>query len=293
MDNIDRFKIFVDTVAIAAKGKYVNSNGAIVTLKKNNENGLSIDDCELYNKDLTSSISFSTIPRFSKCEIRVENNDTLLVAKELIDNLFNPAVLNMASFIRPGGGVLKGSSAQEENLFRRTNLSESLFRFQKDYAQQYNLPVSAKQYPLDLRYGGIYSPAISVFRGTEKDGYPLLNTPFMVDVISVAAIKNPILIDDGKLSERDREITRNKIRTILNIAIYWGNDSLVLGALGCGAYGTPPYEMASLFKEVLNEDNYQNRFRTIVFAIIDDGNAHRKHNPNGNFIPFKEVFESA
>ena len=94
---------------------------------------------------------------------------------------------------------------------------------------------------------------------------------------------------DGTLEEKTRDILRNKIRTIFNVALYWKNDSLVLAAFGCGAYGTPPEEMAKLFKEVMNERLYKYAFKKIVFAVLDDHNAHREHNPEGNFIPFKRI----
>ncbi|MBR4482527.1 MAG: TIGR02452 family protein, partial [Paludibacteraceae bacterium] len=81
-----------------------------------------------------------------------------------------------------------------------------------------------------------------------------------------------------------------KIRTILRLGLRHGNDSLVLGALGCGAFHNPPEQVAELFKQVLNEAEFKNKYRRIIFAVIDDFNAHQAHNPNGNFKPFKEVF---
>ena len=48
------------------------------------------------------------------------------------------AVLNCASYSNPGGGVRKGAIAQEEDLFRRTNLFRSLYQY-ADYAPLYGL----------------------------------------------------------------------------------------------------------------------------------------------------------
>lgn len=36
---------------------------------------------------------------------------------------------------------------------------------------------------------------------------------------------------------------------------------------------------------------YAQSFKYIVFAIIDDHNAKKAHNPNGNVQPFAEVFK--
>jgi len=47
--------------------------------------------------------------------------------------------------------------------------------------------------------------------------------------------------------------------------------------------------MAQLFKECILE--FDGCFKKIVFAIFDDHNACRRHNPKGNLAPFEEEFE--
>jgi hypothetical protein len=49
--------------------------------------------------------------------------------------------------------------------------------------------------------------------------------------------------------------------------------------------------MAKIFREVLGERFYRGAYKKIVFAVLDDHNAHREHNPEGNFKPFCDVFE--
>ena len=61
------------------------------------------------------------------------------------------------------------------------------------------------------------------------------------------------------------------------------HDSLVLGALGCGAFCTPPAQMARLFHQVLDEEEFRGRFSRIVFAIIDSPSSN-------NFKPFLKEF---
>lgn len=46
--------------------------------------------------------------------------------------------------------------------------------------------------------------------------------------------------------------------------------------------------MAQLFKEALR--TYSGCFRYVVFAIFDDPNAWKDHNPQGNLQPFADVF---
>ena len=69
-------------------------------------------------------------------------------------------MLNLASAGHPGGGYLNGAGAQEENLFRRTTLSQSL-EFVKEFKR------TQKLYPI---YGneGIFSKNVVVFRGAES-----------------------------------------------------------------------------------------------------------------------------
>jgi len=58
---------------------------------------------------------------------RVFAGDCIDAAVELVKKYgLNPLVLNMASATTPGGGYKNGAGAQEENLFRRTNLLSTL-----------------------------------------------------------------------------------------------------------------------------------------------------------------------
>ena len=288
MDREERIKVFHETVNCVNQGFYTNKNGENVEIPSAH-NGLSIDDVTFYDSDIKKKIDFNKMQRF-QTEIKVVNNDCLYAAKELYDDGYTPAVVNFASFKVPGGGVRKGSGAQEENLCRRTNLFESIFRFIDTLAKEYGLPLEKKRYPLPVNHGAIYSPSISVFRASEDKDYEFLDEVFPVDIITIAALKDPPLDKDRHLNDWAKNITKEKIRTMLNLALYWENDSIVLGAFGCGAFANPPEDVAKLFKEVISEPEYCDKFEKIVFAIIDDKNSHKEHNPNGNYLPFVETF---
>lgn len=290
MERSDRINVFNETVKVVNDGFYTNSKGDTVEIPRTS-NGLSIDNVEFYDSDIKKKINFDKLKRY-KTEISVINEDCLYAAKDLYDNGYSPAVVNFASFRVPGGGVRNGSRAQEENICRRTNLFESIFRFIDTLAKEYGLPLEKKQYPLPVNHGAIYSPSISVFRASEDRDYEFLDEAFPIDVITIAALKNPPVDSKGHLTDWAKSITKEKIRTMLNLAIFWENDSLVLGAFGCGAFANPPEDVAKLFKEVLNEPGYKDKFEKIVFAVLDDGNSHKEHNPRGNFLPFKEILEN-
>ena len=185
-----------------------------------------------------------------------------------------------------------GSSAQEEELCRRSTLAVSLYQFSLpggrygDLADKVGVRRRAERYPMDNTYGGIYSPGITFFRGTQDEGYLLLDEPFRAAVISVASLNyNPKhghnSLENGQIPESDKPVLKEKIRTILRIGVLEGHDSLVLGALGCGAFCTPPAQMARLFHEVLDEREFRGRFLKIVFAIIDSPSSN-------NFRPFQK-----
>lgn len=221
--------------------------------------------------------------------VEVVNADCMYEGIRLLHSGYNPAILNMASRQNPGGGVLTGAGAQEETIFRRTNIFRSLYQF-APYAGQYGVRKSSHQYPLNRNFGGIYTPNVNIFRDDEKNGYRLIAHPQEIAFISVAGMNRPTLTDDGLIVDSLVEPIKNKIRTIFRIGLKHGHDSLVLGALGCGAFRNPPRHIARLFNEVMRESEFENKYRLIVFAILEDHNAFHTHNPEGNFKPFKEEF---
>lgn len=280
-----RITIFQETVKIVSAGGYcLNGN----EVKINNNNVAKTTDFF----DSVQKISHS--PSFEQTSISVIEADCLETAELMIHAGYKPCVLNMANRQNPGGGVLNGAGAQEENLFRRSNIFVSLYQF-APYAQKYGINKSVKNYPLNRNTGGVYSAEITVFRASEHNGYCFLKKPFQISVVSVPAINRPDLeIIDGKyrIIKSLTEPTREKIRTILRIAGQYRHDCLILGAFGCGAFRNPPNHVAELFKEVFCEPEFKNQFRLIVFAILSDHNSWLAHNPEGNVLPFLNTFNN-
>lgn len=280
-------KVFTHNLDIFRDGAYRTETDRVVTLPVS---GSFVDESELFSAPIVLPEDYKK----SDTEISVINKDCILVTRQLVEQGYNPAVLNMASLYHPGGGVLQGSGAQEEELCRRSTLAISLYQFSLpggrygDLADMVRVKRRAERYPMDNTYGGIYSPDITFFRGTQEEGYALLDEPFRAGVISVASLNyNPKhghnTLDNGNIPEADKPVLKEKIRTILRIGHLKGHDSLVLGALGCGAFCTPPAQMARLFHEVMDEQEFQGRFRKIVFAIIDGPSSN-------NFKPFQKEF---
>lgn len=284
MTKEERIAVYRNTVSIAKQGKYNTPSGKVVTI--NNEDAM-INGTKFYGKK--AKVNYGSLAKYDT-EIKVIDKDCIYAAKDLIDKGLNPCVLNMASFHTPGGGVISGSSAQEENIFRRTNIFKSLYQFH-NIGDNYDVKQREERYPLDYNFGGIYTPHVTVFKGSDDVNYTPLEEPFEIAVVSVAAVKNPKL-ENGKLVPWVVDTLKSKIRQILDIALENGHDSLILSAFGCGAYKTPPTEMARIFKEVLSSEKYKNAFKVIHFAIINLKSTNGMHNPNGNFKPFYDTFKS-
>ena len=276
-----RSEEFRNTVALARQGFYLTETGRRVSLGNGKE---------MARGTVFYDRAFRTAsPAVADSAIEVVNEDCLSVGVRLKREGYNPAVLNMASHRNPGGGVATGSGAQEETLFRRTDLFRSLFPF-APYAGEYGLRMSGHQYPLDRNYGGIYTPGATLFREAEPLGYKLMETPETLAFIAVAGVNCPDITPEGQIADHHVAVIKNKIRTILRIGLRHGHDALVLGALGCGAFRNPPRHVARIFHEVFEEGEFEQRFRLLAFAILDDHNAHRRHNPEGNYLPFAEEF---
>jgi uncharacterized protein (TIGR02452 family) len=269
--------------------------GTIMYVQQNGynygQNFISIDNHCITSEYFTKPEKISQAAKYDT-KFSVINADCLETAEILQNAGFSPCVLNLASRQNPGGGVLNGSGAQEENLFRRTNLFVSLYQY-ASYANEYGIKKSEYSYPLDRSTGGIYTKNATVFRGAEKNGYCLLSKPFKMSFVTVAALTHPELIKKNNLYyliDKLIEPAKEKIRTILRIAGKYKHDSLVLGAFGCGAFANPPNHIAELFKEVFFENEFLGTFKYVVFSIFEDHNSGLEHNPFGNVLPFFEVF---
>ncbi|EPS45094.1 hypothetical protein H072_918 [Dactylellina haptotyla CBS 200.50] len=181
-------------------------------------------------------------------KLSVINSDTFAAAEDVISHLkttraaeynsgkLRVAVLNMASNVQPGGGVLNGSQAQEETLCRRSTLYPSLA----------NRPL----HPLAPGMI-IYTKDVLVFMDQQYQMLPEAER-YWVDVISAAAPKRPDLTSNKEYADQnDLEALILTIKNMMRMAVMKGATHLVLGAFGCGAYGNPNKLVAEHFKRVI------------------------------------------
>ena len=282
-----RIEIFNSTLDVLRQGWYVASTGKMVDLPPVEE---VMANAALYSEPF--HVLIDPVGPVTT-EVRVEDMDCVLAAKRLIDKGYNPAMLNLADLYTPGGLVEFGSGAQEENLCRRSDLILSLYQFSSARVRQYpglGLVSREEQYPMGERYGGIYSGTVTFFRGPESEGSRLEEKPYNIPVISVAALNGPRIGAAGMMLPDEAEITLEKMRTIFRIGMAHFHDSLVLSAMGCGAFKNPPAHIAKLFHQVIEEPEFKDKFRLIDFAILDGYQTGQAHNPEGNLRPFQREF---
>ena len=133
-------------------------------------------------------------------------------------------------------------------------------------------------------YGATLEEAIpnclqAVMDQEDKNFYPQLLPEekwYSVNVLTCAAPNlrerpsNEMNAGDGDaavhISREDLQALHEKrMRRVLEIAWAKGNEVVILGAFGCGAFRNPPAVVAQAMKTVVQE--YRMRFETIGFAV--------------------------
>lgn len=182
------------------------------------------------------------------------------------------AVHNFASATNPGGGVTKGSRAQEECLCRCSTLYPVL---QTQFSGFYQFHRNRH----DVRYTDacIWSPDILIIKNDDDFPERLPEQEWCtVDVLTCAApnlrpmpnnVMNPGKDKPIRLSDAELlALHKSRARHMLAIAAANGDEVLVLGAFGCGAFQNNPGIVARAYLEILPE--FQGRFRHVEFAVF-------------------------
>lgn len=182
------------------------------------------------------------------------------------------AVLNFANAFHAGGGVTKGSSAQEESLCRTSTLYPLIYRRTlRDTFYKHHKDLNTPKASDSL----IYTEGVIICKTDEDLPRRMPKSDWVtVDVITAAA---PDLRDksnrhaplvNGGTYMNDAELFGYHVKRaihILTCAAHKKADILVLGAFGCGAFRNDPEVVARAFKVALQE--FPKVFRKIEFAV--------------------------
>lgn len=197
------------------------------------------------------------------------------------------AVLNMANAYIPGGAYVEGASAQEENMFRRTNCHFYVGEHEYDELNGRYFPKMTQL--ISATHGKVYldvkRPRVCI-RGPEdraRDdlGYQWLDDDEVFPFFELRAAAQDLR---GGLPF-DHDEARKRIVAQLETLISCGIRYAVLGAIGCGAFENPAVEVASIYREEL--DARSDEFNLVAFAIRSAG-----YGP-GNFKPFAEAINQS
>jgi len=260
-----------ETAAVLAAGKYTAADGVVVTLDvEGAATGKTVFTGEEKHDNFPSG--FSTTAHFVKADA-IETALFLIEKKSV-----NPLVVIPADPKNLGNGF-PGSGSLEEQLFRRSTAQAA---FGPD--ANYNIPEK----------GAIYLPNIQVFRDSEtKNGYQFLKAPRKVAFLLASSVANPKFeLKGGRnyvLDAEAKTLLEAKITTILSAGLAKGHDAIVITAFGSGFNKTPPQAVAAIFRDLLTT-TFSNTYKHVTFAIIEDENCNKEHNPAGNLTPFQQEF---
>ena len=260
--NVLLANIAINTVDILSTGIY-NVGDKEIDISEH------IDNCIKYatlydgtNNAISSSVKNMSLPVYKDCVFDFTFETTMHAADRLsFDENSKVAILNFASAVRPGGSYLSGCNAQEESIARVSALVPSLEKFSEEfyrYHRKCNTPYASNKI--------IYSPAVPVFKNENGE---LLDDPYLVDIITSAAVNCSLIPYTPDVADSIRSVMYSRIREIIAVAALNGNDTLVLGAFGCGVFKNSVSQVGELFGLVLRKEGYARYFKHIVFAIYD------------------------
>lgn len=267
MTNVE---IFEETREIYTRGTY-HKDGQEISLGFTPEETREVTYIDL---DMVENLIAEPIRAVTDapCKYRVVNADSYAAARQMAAE-GTVLVLNFANAIHPGGGVTRGSRAQEEDLCRKSSLFASLTSEPAKPYYAYNLSICDPKASDTM----LVNPKVAIFR---DDDYSLLDEPVHVAVLTSAA---PIYYKRGNISEDAYvQMLDHRIQAMLHAANHYDYENLILGAWGCGAFGNDAKLVAALFAKALDE--MPGAFRNITFAVLS-------RDPEGyNLKNFRQVF---
>ena len=202
-------------------------------------------------------------------------------------------ILNFASATNPGGGVVHGSSAQEEAICRCSTLYPCLNT--RKMWNEFYMPHRNADNPL-YSDDCIFTPDVKVFKSDISFPERLPEAEWWdVDVITCAA-PNLRNIPSNRMNPNSgsrkadisyeglRALHTARIQRIFEVAISNGAEVLILGAFGCGAFCNPPELVAEVFAKLT--EKYRDNFDTIEYAVF------HTQRETANYRAFQSAMES-
>ncbi len=288
MDN--RIKLLEDTLNTCEAGEYIK-NGRRIGLKLTKSQ---MQDSIVILPEQIDKIRNAQLQKvcvLGRCGYGCFNKDSFALARERYKNakhLFEKnakqeiLVLNLANPVNPGGGVRRGSQAQEEDLCRKSSLLLALENEKALPYYQYNR--SLKSYMGSDAV--IITPQVEIIKDENGEH---LDESVVVAVMTCAApmVKHGL---EGLSQHEYEQMLYHRIEGMLKCAAYLKYKILVLGAFGCGAFGNDAKLVSDIFYKVLKEFDFSGMKEKDLFRRIDFAVLSRSENQY-NFKEFSRNFD--
>lgn len=174
------------------------------------------------------------------------------------------AVLNFANNHHIGGAPYS-AGAQEESLCRCSTLLPCLQAMEGPFYERHRQMYTNRQMDFMGNDDLIYTPNVIVFKTDERTDpvCPQMmgrDEWYKVNVITCAA---PQLMGATRLPDNYKDVIRSRIKKILDVAAMNGNEVVILGAWGCGAFKNTVEIVAKTFMELVKKYD----FMVVEFAL--------------------------
>lgn len=173
-----------------------------------------------------------------------------------LSNEDKPLIFIFGSAHKPGGGVLSGSRAQEEDISLHSS-----FYFQVQANPFYKMEhkdYSYSDYGVYVKEGvvltDIYHKPLEEYKS--------------VSFVSIAS-PNLSAFNNSDISFNEEVLYKQyetRLRSLFSFAEYNGHKSFIVGPWGCGVFGLSPERTALIFKKIISEGWYSGN---IIFSILD------------------------
>lgn len=232
-------------------------DGTRVDLSQSHQHAL--ENITLYTPEMTEQIDLAHKKVEGSTVYRLSALPVVTALLELEQD--HVGVLNFASAKNPGGGFLNGALAQEESLALCSNLY--LTQLKKREYYDANRACNTMLYTDHM----IYSKDTVFIR---EDAETLWKTPLTAAVVTAPAVNMGQYLLKGNtdivLAEK---VMKDRMRKVLRVFAEQNNETLLLGAYGCGVFRNDPEVVARFFMELLKEEGYEQYFKEVVFAVYD------------------------
>ena len=260
------------TVEIGNAERYITDVGDEINLKED-------ITYMIHNSSILSTCSFRTLgPYKHLADSSILENRVLLhnrTTNEAIkfwiasSDKADVIALNFASAKNPGGGFLKGSTAQEESLARSSMLYRGLmanYTYYRTNRRELNNGLYTTM--------AIYTPKVPFIRDMSSSDEVLVR-PIYADIITCPAVNKRVAagyrVSDKDILDTMYERINLIFKTAFKSVKEFGYKApvIVLGAFGCGCFKNKPEDVARVFNEliVLHSDTIKDLNITLDFSI--------------------------